>query len=101
LTMMASGKELQYLEQLWTNDEGLGIQETTRTWVVKEAIQKASGLGMHIAPQSFSVLDCNQISLTHEKVRYNLDFTHWQELLDDRCFAFGFSKLNESINPNP
>jgi phosphopantetheinyl transferase len=100
LTMMASGKELQYLEQLWMNNEDLGIQESTRTWVVKEAVQKACGLGMHIAPQSFSVLDGNPVSLIHEKVRYNLEFTHWQESLDNRTFRFGFSKLIESVSSN-
>ena len=100
LTLMASGKELQYLEQLWSDNEGLAIQESTRTWVVKEAVQKACGLGMHIAPQSFSVLDVNKVSLFHEKVRYNVEFIHWQELLDDRTFAFGFSKLNEVVNSN-
>ena len=100
LTMMASGKELQYLEQLWTNNEDLGIQESTRTWVVKEAVQKACGLGMHIAPQSFSVLDGNPVSLIHDKVRYNLEFTHWQESLDNRSFRFGFSKLIESVSSN-
>ena len=100
LTMMASGEELQYLEQLWLIDEQLGMQESTRTWVVKEAVQKACGLGMHVAPQSFSVLNSDQVVLSHEQVGYRLDAIHWRELLDGRSFVFGFSRLIEVVNSN-
>ena len=100
LTMMASGDELQYLEDHWATDERAGMQESTRTWVVKEAVQKASGLGMHVPPQSFSVLNTNQVFLVHQDVRYILDAVHWQQLLDERPFVFGFSRLTEVINLN-
>ena len=100
LTMMASGEELQYLEQLWEIDEKLGMQESTRTWVVKEAVQKACGLGMHIAPQSFSVLNCDEVVLSHDNVGYRLEVVHWRELLEGRSFVFGFSRLKEVVNSN-
>ena len=97
LTMMTSGEELQYLEQLWDIDQRVGIQEATRTWVVKEAVQKASGLGMHIAPQSFSVLNRDEIVLSHDGHGYRLEAHYWRELLDGRAFAFGFSRLIEIV----
>ena len=95
LTMMSSGDELQYLEQLWDTDARVGMQEATRTWVVKEAVQKACGLGMHVPPQSFSVLNCDEVVLSHNDHGYRLEAYHWRELLDGRPFAFGFSKLIE------
>ena len=100
LTMMASGEELQYLEQLWEIDEKLGMQESTRTWVIKEAVQKACGLGMHIAPQSFSVLNCEEVVLSHDNVGYRLEVVHWRELLEGHSFVFGFSRLKEVVNSN-
>ena len=97
LTMMSSGDELQYLEQLWDTDAKVGMQEATRTWVVKEAVQKACGLGMHVPPQSFTVLNCDEVALSHNNHRYRLEAYHWRELLDGRPFAFGFSKLIEIV----
>ena len=97
LTMMTSGEELQYLEQLWDIDAGVGMQEATRTWVVKEAIQKACGLGMHVAPQSFSVLNCDEVVVSHEIHGFRLEVHHWRELLDGRPFSFGFSRLIEAV----
>ena len=44
--------------------------------------------------------DGNPVSLIHDKVRYNLEFTHWKESLDNRSFRFGFSKLIESVSSN-
>jgi phosphopantetheinyl transferase len=97
LTLMSSGEELQYLEQLWDIDERVGMQEAIRTWVVKEAVQKACGLGMHVAPQSFSVLNCDEIILSHEGHGYRLEAYHWRELVDGRSFVFGFSRLLEVV----
>ena len=97
LSMMASGEELEYLEQLWDIDEKIGMQESTRTWVVKEAVQKACGLGMHIAPQSFSVLNRNEIILTHDNHGYRLEAHHWRELVDGQSFVFGFSRLLDVV----
>ncbi len=97
LTMMTSGEELQYLEQLWDIDSGMGMQEATRTWVVKEATQKACGLGMHVAPQSFSVLNCEEVVLSHDGHGFRLEIHHWRELLDGRPFSFGFSRLIEAV----
>ena len=97
LTMMTSGEELQYLEQLGDIEQRVGSQEATRTWVVKEAVQKASGLGMHIAPQSFSVLNRDEIVLSHDGHGYRLESHYWRELLDVRAFAFGFSRLIEIV----
>ena len=97
LTMMTSGEELQYLEQLWDIDAGVGMQEATRTWVVKEAIQKACGLGMHVAPQSFSVLNCDEVVISHENHGFRLEVHNWRELLDGRPFSFGFSRLIEAV----
>ncbi|MDP6845066.1 MAG: 4'-phosphopantetheinyl transferase superfamily protein [Candidatus Thalassarchaeaceae archaeon] len=95
LSMMTSGKELQYLEQLWDVDSSVGMQEATRTWVVKEAVQKACGLGMHVAPQSFNVLNCNEVVLAHEGHGFRLGVHYWRKLIDGRAFAFGFSRLIE------
>lgn len=95
LTMMSAGEELQYHEQLWELDARVGMQEATRTWVVKEAVQKACGLGMHIPPQTFNVLDCDEVVLSHDGQGYRLATHHWRELLDGRSFAFGFSRLIE------
>jgi phosphopantetheinyl transferase len=97
LTMMTSGKELQYLEQLWDVDSRVGMQEAIRTWVVKEAVQKASGLGMHVAPQSFTVLNCEEVVLSHNSHVFRLEVHHWRELLAGRVFTFGFSRLLEVI----
>jgi phosphopantetheinyl transferase len=97
LTMMTSGEELQYLEQLWDIDARVGMQEATRTWVVKEAVQKACGLGMHIPPQSFTVLNCDEVVLSHAGHGYRLEAHDWRELLDGRAFAFGFSRLIEVV----
>jgi len=97
LSMMASGEELQYLEQLWGIDAKIGMQEATRTWVVKEAVQKACGLGMHVPPQSFTVLNCEEVILSHDGHGYRLEAHHWRELLDGRPIAFGFSRLIEVV----
>ena len=97
LAMMTSGDELQYLEQLWDIDARVGMQEATRTWVVKEAVQKACGLGMHVPPQSFTVLNCEEVVLSHDGHGYRLEAHHWRELLDGRAFAFGFSRLIEVV----
>ena len=93
LTMMTSGEELQYHEKLWETDSTIGMQEATKTWVVKEAVQKACGLGMHIAPQTFTVFNCEEVSLSHDGHGYRLATHHWRESLDGRSFAFGFSRL--------
>ena len=95
LSMMTSGEELQYLEQLWDVDSSVGMLEATRTWVVKEAVQKACGLGMHVAPQSFNVLNCNEVVLAHEGHGFRLGVHYWRKLIDGRAFAFGFSRLIE------
>ena len=97
LPMMVAGEEFQYLDQLWGIDERIGMQETTRTWVMKEAVQKASGLGMHIAPQSFIVLNRKEVTLSHANHGYRLEVHHWNELLGGCSFAFGFSRLLEVV----
>ncbi len=97
LPMMVAGEEFQYLDQLWGIDERIGIQETTRTWVMKEAVQKACGLGMHVAPQSFTVLNRKEVTLSHANHGYRLEVHHWNELLDGSSFAFGFSRLLEVV----
>ena len=97
LTMMAAGEELQYHEKLWDIDARCGMQEATRTWVVKEAVQKASGLGMHMPPQTFNVVNCDEVVFSHDNQGYRLEAHHWKELLDGRTFAFGFSRLIEVV----
>ena len=97
LTMMTTGEELQYLEQLWDIDAGVGMQEATRTWVVKEAVQKACGLGMLVAPLSFSVLNCDEVVLSHDSHGFRLEVHLWRDLLDGRPFRFGFSRLIEAV----
>ena len=97
LTMMTSGQELQHLEQLWEIDASGGMQEATRTWVVKEAVQKACGLGMHVAPQSFSVLDCDEVAISHDGNGFRLEVHHWREFLGGHTFCFGFSRLIEAV----
>jgi len=97
LTMMTSGDELQYLEQLWDVNSSVGMQEAIRTWVVKEAVQKACGLGMHVAPQSFTALNCDEVVLSHGGHGFRLEVHHWRQLLDGRAFAFGFSRLLEVV----
>ena len=93
LTMMTSGEELQYHENVWESNPTIGMQEATKTWVVKEAVQKACGLGMHIAPQTFTVLNCGEVAISHDGHGYRLETHHWRESLDGRSFAFGFSRL--------
>ncbi|HJM67308.1 MAG TPA: 4'-phosphopantetheinyl transferase superfamily protein [Candidatus Thalassarchaeaceae archaeon] len=97
LTMMTSGDELQYLEQSWETDARVGMQEATRTWVVKEAVQKACGLGMNVPPQTFTVLNCEEVVLSHDGHEYRLEAYHWRELLDGRTFVIGFSRLIEIV----
>lgn len=97
LSMMVSGEEFQYLDQLWEVDATIGMQETTRTWVVKEAVQKACGLGMHIAPLSFTVMHQDEVVLGHEERGYRLSAHHWRVLIDGRPFALGFSRLLEVV----
>ena len=97
LTMMTSGQELQHLEQLWEVDASGGMQEATRTWVVKEAVQKACGLGMHVAPQSFSVLDRDEVVISHDGNGFRLELHHWREFLEGHPFSFGFSRLIEAV----
>ena len=97
LSMMVSGEEFEYLDQLWDIDAHIGMQETVRTWVVKEAVQKACGLGMHVPPQSFSVLNCEEVVLSHDGHGYRLQANHWRELLDGRPYAFGFARLLEVV----
>ena len=97
LSMMVAGEEFQYLDQLWGIDERIGMQETTRTWVMKEAVQKACGLGMHIPPQSFTVLNRREVTLSHANHGYRLEVHHWNELISGRSFTFGFSRLLEVV----
>jgi 4'-phosphopantetheinyl transferase EntD len=97
LPMMVTGEEYQYLEQLWDVDEWIGMQETTRTWVVKESVQKACGLGMHISPLAFSVMDREEVVLSHANHGYRLEVHHWRVLIDGRPFALGFSRLLEVV----
>ena len=85
------------LDQLWDIDAHIGMQETVRTWVVKEAVQKACGLGMHVPLQSFSVLNCEEVVLSHDGHGYRLQANHWRELLDGRPYAFGFARLLEVV----
>jgi len=96
LTFMVSGEEYAYLDRLWEIDDWVGMQETTRTWVVKEAVQKACGLGMHVAPQSFSVMDQEDVHVKHNGIEHRLESHHWRHMLDGRPFAFGFARLLES-----
>jgi len=97
LPFMVSGEEFDYLNRLWDINEWTGMQETTRTWVVKEAVQKACGLGMSVAPQSFTVLGREDVFLNHQHNSYRLEVHHWSELLDGRSFTFGFSRLIERV----
>ncbi len=97
LPFMASGEEFEYLDRLWEVNEWTGMQETTRTWVVKEAVQKACGLGMSVAPQSFAVLGREDVFLNHKRNSYRLEVHSWGELLDGRSFTFGFSRLLERV----
>ncbi|MDP6906052.1 MAG: 4'-phosphopantetheinyl transferase superfamily protein [Candidatus Thalassarchaeaceae archaeon] len=97
LPMMVSGEEFHYLDQLWDIDEQIGMQETTKTWVAKEAVQKACGLGMHIAPQSFSVLNKEEVTLSYENRGYRLEVCNWSELIGGRSFIIGFSRVIEVV----
>jgi phosphopantetheinyl transferase len=77
LPLMASGKELTRLEAVWDKNPETGSTLTNQVWVVKEAIQKATGLGMGLAPQSFEVIGNEVISINSQLYRIH----SWQPLL--------------------
>ena len=93
LSMMASGVEFQYLNDVWDLDAEIGMKETTRTWVMKEAVQKACGYGMQITPLSFNVLNKDEVELSHDGQGFRLTTDHWLEDLMGQSFAFGFSRM--------
>jgi phosphopantetheinyl transferase len=62
LPLMAAGAELQHLESCWDADPTTASELTTEVWVAKEAIQKAAGVGMGLAPQSFSILQPSEFA---------------------------------------
>ena len=65
--------------------------------MVKDAVRKATEFGMHITPESFSVLNRDEIVLSHDGHGYRLEAHYLRELLDGRAFAFGFSRLIEIV----
>ncbi len=66
LPLMAAGNELEKLETAWDHDSDAAKTLTNSIWVMKEAIQKATGLGMGLAPQSFEVLGKNVITINSQ-----------------------------------
>ncbi|MEE2812585.1 MAG: 4'-phosphopantetheinyl transferase superfamily protein [Candidatus Thermoplasmatota archaeon] len=101
LPMMASGVEYQYLNDIWDLDAEIGMQEATRTWVMKEAVQKACGYGMQIPPLSFNVLNKDEVELSHDGQGFRLTTHHWLEHLMGQSFAFGFSRMLGSEAGSP
>ncbi|HIA24299.1 MAG TPA: 4'-phosphopantetheinyl transferase superfamily protein [Candidatus Poseidoniales archaeon] len=77
LPLMASGEELTKLEAAWDHNPKTANTLTNQVWVVKEAIQKATGLGMGLAPQSFEVLGKEVITIDSQLYRIH----SWQPLL--------------------
>ncbi|MBC8437860.1 MAG: 4'-phosphopantetheinyl transferase superfamily protein [Euryarchaeota archaeon] len=87
LPYMASGDELEKLESEWDNDPLSASSLTNQIWVMKEAVQKASGKGMGIPPQSFSVID--EISTTVDGLEYQI--LHWQLFPDSLPIDFALA----------
>ena len=77
LPLMASGEELTKLEAVWDQNPETASTLTNQVWVVKEAIQKATGLGMGLAPQSFEVIGKEVITINSQLYRIH----SWQPLL--------------------
>ncbi len=77
LPLMASGNELEKLETAWDQDAETASTLTNLIWVLKEAVQKATGLGMGLAPQSFEVLGKEVITIHSQSYRVY----SWQPLL--------------------
>ncbi len=77
LPLMASNTELVKLESEWERNPKTASTLTNQVWVVKEAIQKATGLGMGLAPQSFEVIGKEVITINSKLYRIHC----WQPLL--------------------
>jgi phosphopantetheinyl transferase len=89
---MASGDELTKLEEAWDQNPGAASTLTNLVWVVKEAIQKATGLGMGLAPQSFEVLDKEVITINSQLYRIH----SWQPLLSGQVTNVALAHITDT-----
>ena len=48
------------------------FEESADPWI------EACGLGMHIAPQTFTVLNCGGVAISHDGHGYRLETHHWR-----------------------
>jgi phosphopantetheinyl transferase len=92
LPLMASGNELTKLEEAWDQNPGTASTLTNLVWVVKEAIQKATGLGMGLAPQSFEVLDKEVITINSQLYRIH----SWQPLLSGQVTNVALAHMTDT-----
>lgn len=91
LPIMASGDELEKLEAEWDLNPETASTLTNLVWVVKEAIQKATGLGMGLAPQSFEVLGKEIIAINSQFYRIH----SWQPLLSGQQTNVALAHITE------
>ena len=88
---MASGDELEKLETAWDQNTDAASTLTNLVWVVKEAIQKATGLGMGLAPQSFEVLGKEVITINSQSYRIH----SWQPLFAGRVTNVALAHITD------
>ena len=91
LPLMASGAELEKLEAAWDQNTDAASTLTNLVWVVKEAIQKATGLGMGLAPQSFEVLGKEVITINSQSYRIH----YWQPLFAGQATNMALAHITD------
>jgi len=91
LPLMASPGERKLLGKLWDEDAEEASVRTTELWVAKEAILKATGLGMGLAPQSFTAEGLHEVQIPNRGIFHIL---RSQVEFDGRPFALSLSYQN-------
>ncbi len=91
LPLMASPSERTSLAKLWDLDAEEASVRTTELWVDKEAILKATGLGMGLAPQSFTADGLHEVPIPNRGVFH---IVRSRVELDGRPFALSLSYQN-------
>jgi phosphopantetheinyl transferase len=92
LYLMASGDEREALDSLYDVDEDLASERTTDAWVAKEAVQKAAGLGMGLAPQSFAVDGRDLVEVTDSNAKQIFELHRWKAMLNGRLTSLAIAE---------
>ena len=92
LFLMASGEERQELDSLYDVDEAIASERTTDVWVAKEAVQKAAGLGMGLAPQSFAVDGLNLVEVAGSDANQMYEIHRWKSMLNGRLTSLAIAE---------